>query len=40
MIDLTVESVNDELNVLRGHALYRFLDHVVAVLVLDALEHT
>ena len=36
---LTGESIDDELNVLRGYSFNGFLDDMIAVLVLDALHH-
>jgi hypothetical protein len=38
-IDLADESVNDELDVFRGHPFHGLLDHVVAVLVLEAFHN-
>ena len=38
-LDLAVESLDDELNVLGRNSLDGLLDHVIAILVLDTLQH-
>ena len=36
---MTGEGIDNELDVLSGYSFNGFLDHVVAILVLDALQH-
>ena len=39
MVNLVGESIDDERNVLRGNSLDGLLDHMIPILVLDALEY-